>query len=104
MTACIFVMSNAFKDFERSGWETVVDAYDSAFGTLTTQAIGPLLDAVGAGAGVRVLDIATGPGYVAAAAANRGAIVTGVDFSAPMVAEAAKRHPGIDFRQGDAEI
>lgn len=95
-------MPGDFKDFERAGWENVVAAYDKAFGALTIQSIGPLLDAVGAGPGVCLLDVATGPGYVAAAAAERGAIVTGIDFSAPMVAEAAK-HPNIGFRHGDAE-
>jgi SAM-dependent methyltransferase len=49
------------------------------------------------------LDIATGPGYVAAAAAKRGATVLGVDFSAAMVAQARQRHPGVEFREGDAE-
>jgi SAM-dependent methyltransferase len=47
--------------------------------------------------------VASGPGYVAAAAARRGATVVGVDFSSAMVAEAASRHPGIEFREGNAE-
>jgi SAM-dependent methyltransferase len=51
----------------------------------------------------RVLDVATGPGYVAAAAARRGASVVAVDFSEAMLAEARRHHPGIDFRSGDAE-
>src|ERR1044071_576743 len=96
-------MSDAFKDFERAGWETVVDEYAVAFGELTMQAIGPLLDAVEAGPGVRLLDVASGPGYVVAAAAQRSAIATGVDFSAPMVAEAARRYSKMNFRRGDAE-
>jgi ubiquinone/menaquinone biosynthesis C-methylase UbiE len=96
-------MSKAFRNFEHAGWESIVVEYDHSFGSLTTQAIEPLLDSVGTGPGVRLLDVATGPGYVAAAAVKRGAIVTGVDFSAPMVAEAKRRHPAIDFREGDAE-
>lgn len=96
-------MSEAFKDFERSGWEAVVDEYAGAFGALTVQSIEPLLDAAGAGPGVCLLDVASGPGYVAAAAAERGAIATGVDFSAPMVAEAARRYSKANFRHGDAE-
>src|ERR1051326_2877686 len=95
-------MSDAFKDFERAGWETVVDEYAGAFGALTMQAIGPLLDGVEAGPGVRLLDVASGPGYVVAAAAQRGAIATGVDFSAPIVAEAARRYSKMNFRRGDA--
>jgi SAM-dependent methyltransferase len=96
-------MSNAFRDFEHAGWETVVAEYDDAFGGLTTQAVKPLLDSAGAGPGVRLLDVATGPGYVAKAAAERGAIVTGIDFSAPMIAAARLKQPAIDFREGDAE-
>lgn len=96
-------MSDDFKNFERAGWENVVAEYASGFGDLTMQSIDALLDAVAAGPGVRLLDVASGPGYVAAAAAARGAVATGVDFSAPMVAEAAKRYPQIAFRHGDAE-
>jgi SAM-dependent methyltransferase len=94
---------SAFHAFERAGWESIPRAYQDAFGTLTTQAIGPLLDAARVGPGVRVLDVATGPGYVAGAAAQRGARVVGVDFSAAMLAEARRHHPAIEFRAGDAE-
>jgi len=93
----------AFHAFERAGWESVPRPYHDAWGTLTTQAVAPLLNAVGAGPGVRVLDVATGPGYVAAAAVRRGASVVGIDFSEAMLAEARGHHPGIDFRSGDAE-
>jgi ubiquinone/menaquinone biosynthesis C-methylase UbiE len=92
-----------FHAFERAGWESIPQAYQDAFGTLTTQAVGPLLDAARVGPGVRVLDVATGPGYVAAAAARRGAAVVGVDFSAAMLAEARRHHPEVEFQAGDAE-
>jgi SAM-dependent methyltransferase len=95
--------TSAFHAFERTGWESIPRAYQDAFGTLTTQAIGPLLDAAHVGPGVRVLDVATGPGYVAAAAARRGAAVVAVDFSTAMLAEARRHHPRIDFQAGDAE-
>jgi SAM-dependent methyltransferase len=93
----------AFRAFEQAGWQRVVAAYRDAWGDLTSQAIEPLLDAVLAGPGVRVLDVATGPGYVAGAAARRNAEVVGIDFSAPMLAEARRREPTVDFREGDAE-
>ena len=63
----------AFRAFEHAGWENVAIQYHDAFASLTTQSIGPLLDAVSAGSGVRLLDVASGPGYVVAAAAERGA-------------------------------
>lgn len=94
---------DAFRAFELAGWEKVPAHYDDAFTTLTSQAAEPLLDAAGVGAGSRVLDVATGPGMVAAAAATRGADVVGIDFSLAMVEHARRRHPGIDFEEGDAE-
>jgi len=93
----------AFHDFERAGWEQLPQRYHDAFSTLTTQAIEPLLDAAGVKRDVRLLDVATGPGYVAAAAARRGAKIVGIDFAEAMVAEARKRNPAIEFRHGDAE-
>jgi SAM-dependent methyltransferase len=92
-----------FRNFEHQGWEGIPDRYHEAFGALTTQAIEPLLDAARVKRGIAFLDIASGPGYVGAAAARRGAIVLGVDFSAAMVAHARRLHPGVDFREGDAE-
>ena len=93
----------AFRIFEHAGWEAIPERYHQAFGRLTTQTIGPLLDAVQVKSGTKLLDIATGPGYVAAAAVKRGATVLGVDFSSTMIEQARQLHPGIDFREGDAE-
>ena len=92
-----------FHDFEQAGWEKAAAAYERGFGDLTIQSVGPLLDAVGAGPGVRLLDVACGPGYVAAAAARRKSSVVGVDFSPSMVALASERNPGLEFIEGDAE-
>src|SRR6185369_9441125 len=92
-----------FRAFGHGGWEEIPAGYHTAFGGLTTQAIEPLLDAVRIKKGMKLLDIASGPGYVAAAAAKRGALVAAVDFSAAMTAQAKQLHPGIDFREGDAE-
>ena len=55
------------------------------------------------GQDTRVLDIATGPGYVAAEAAGRGARVWGVDVAEAMVARAQAEHPGVEFMQADAQ-
>ena len=92
-----------FREFEHAGWENIPASYHEAFGALTVQAIEPLLNAAGVKRRIGFLDIATGPGYVAAAAAKRGATVLGVDFSPGMVVQARQLHPGIDFRDGDAE-
>src|SRR5262245_27722191 len=92
-----------FRQFEHSGWQNIPQQYHQAFGELTAQSTAPLLDAAAVKKRTKVLDIATGPGYVAAAAAKRGATVIGVDFSAAMVAEAQRRNPDIECREGDAE-
>lgn len=93
----------AFHDFEKAGWQRAAVSYPETFGTLTVQATNPLLDAAAVGAGTRVLDVATGPGYVAGAAAARGARVLGLDFSGLMVDEAKRRYPALEFVEGDAE-
>jgi len=92
-----------FRSFELAGWQEIPAGYHDAFGSLTAQAIEPLLDAVRLKKGMTFLDIASGPGYVAAAAAKRGATVLGVDFSAAMVAHAQHLQPEVEFREGDAE-
>ncbi len=92
-----------FHSFEHAGWQAIPTGYHEMFGGLTTQAIEPLLDAVRLKKGMSFLDIASGPGYVAAAAAKRGATVLGVDFSAAMVEHAKQLNAGVEFREGDAE-
>jgi ubiquinone/menaquinone biosynthesis C-methylase UbiE len=56
--------------------------------------------------GRRVLDVGTGTGRAAIALAKRGAIVTGVDASAEMLAVAERRaqdaHVRVSFARGDA--
>jgi SAM-dependent methyltransferase len=103
MTFESLVDPEAFTAFERMGWERAARPYGDYWSGLTRQAVEPLLDAVGAGPGIRLLDVACGPGWLAAGAAERGAAAVGADFSAAMVAEASRRFPAIEFRQGDAE-
>jgi SAM-dependent methyltransferase len=92
-----------FRTFEHSGWESIPDSYHQAFGQLTSQTIDALLDAARVKKGIKFLDIASGPGYVAAEATKRGAIALGIDFSKSMVERARRLHADIDFREGDAE-
>jgi SAM-dependent methyltransferase len=95
--------AEAFHALEHAGWQRAAARYDEAFGSLTRQAIDPLLDAAQVRSGAGVLDAASGPGYVAAAAAQRGAQVTALDFSVAMLEMARSQNPGIEFREGDAE-
>ena len=94
---------DAFNAFEAAGWDERAITYHRAFLPLTKQVIEPLLDGAGVGPGVRVLDVGSGPGYVAAAAAARDATAVGVDIAHTMVALARTLHPGVEFVQGSAE-
>jgi SAM-dependent methyltransferase len=94
---------DAFDEFEASAWEERVEGYAGFFGAVTGRLVGPLLDSAWVGPGTRVLDVATGPGYVAAEAARLGARVWGVDVADAMVARAGAEHPGVEFRRADAQ-
>ena len=93
----------AFRQFEHQGWQEFATQYHGGFAAVTTQSVPALLEAARVTQGVRVLDVACGPGYAAAAGAARGAVAIGVDFSSEMIEEARGRYPGIEFREGDAE-
>jgi ubiquinone/menaquinone biosynthesis C-methylase UbiE len=93
----------AFKQFERAGYSRVANSYDCATARVTEQIHDPILDAVGAARGTRLLDVACGPGRLSAAAARRGCTVAGIDFAEPMVELARRCCPGGEFRVGDAE-
>ncbi len=93
----------AFKAFERDGWSARAGTYDALMARATAFAIEPLLDAAHIGPGVKVLDVGCGLGTLAAAAAARGATVTGADLAAGMLSEARRRHPQVEFVLADAE-
>lgn len=92
---------DAFNAFEAAGWEERAGGYHDFFAPITTRVIEGLLDAAGVGRGTRVLDVASGPGYVAAACAARGAEVVGVDVAGEMVRLARRHYPEIEFREAD---
>jgi SAM-dependent methyltransferase len=92
-------------------WSTVATGYEAHGGNvplrdseeyrLWVAAIGDMLPAAPA----RVLDLATGTGFVALIAASLGHDVTGIDLAEPMLAEArenaAKRKIAVTFQAGD---
>ena len=94
-----------FREFEQAGWEEarVVTTYHDHLAGITAQSADALLEAVDIRAGSRVLDVATGPGDIAGAAAQRGADATGIDFSAAQVQMARESYPEVRFEQADAE-
>lgn len=91
-----------FSQLEYQGWQRVAGRYQDTWAGLTAGFIEPLIDAAGVAAGQRVLDVASGPGFVAEAVHARGADVVGLDFSPEMITIARARCPEIEFRLGDA--
>lgn len=97
--------AESFRAFEHAGWEDkeVCSQYHEHLSSITTQSVDALLDAAGVRPGIRVLDVATGAGYVVAAAGERGADARGVDFSAEQIRLARRLHPTLTFEQSDAD-
>lgn len=97
--------AEAFKVFEAEGWSAQAGTYGGLIGAITSRLAGSLLDAAGVRSGCRALDVATGPGYVAAAAAAaaRGAGVVGIDLAEGMLELARQRVGGVEFLRADAE-
>ena len=93
----------AFADFEQQGWEDVSHDYAHWFGPLTRQSVEPLLDAAQVDAKCRLLDVATGPGPVAAGGVTRQADTTGLDFAAEAIEIARANVPSASFQVGDAQ-
>jgi ubiquinone/menaquinone biosynthesis C-methylase UbiE len=97
------VDGDVFKSFEAEGWSANAGGYDRLTGRITIQVTEALLDAAAVAAGAELLDVGCGPGHLCAAAARRGARVTGVDLAEGMVALARRTYPGLRFREADAE-
>jgi SAM-dependent methyltransferase len=97
--------TQSFGEFELAAWEdpSLADRYHEHLSNLTKQSIGALLNAVEVAVGIRVLDVATGAGYVADEASRRGADAVGIDFSAAQVQMARGMYPQVHFEQADAQ-
>ncbi|HWE17226.1 MAG TPA: class I SAM-dependent methyltransferase [Hyphomicrobiaceae bacterium] len=89
--------------FERRRHDAMAATYHGFFANVTELAINPLLTSAGVTEGTRHLDVATGPGLLAAEAHRRGAGVTGVDLSPGMIELAAELHPDIVFQVAEVE-
>lgn len=93
----------SFTAHEKAGWERNAQVYDEVTLPLTGQAFEPLLGCLGALDGANLLEIASGTGRLASRAVERGAHVTGIDFSSNMVEVSRKACPHANFEVGDAE-
>jgi SAM-dependent methyltransferase len=85
-------------------WKNLAEAYDSSFGRLCAGTTDAVLQAHGHGNPPplrrRLLDVGSGTGTFAVAAAAGGFDVEGVDQEASMVAFSTRRVPGLRFRVG----
>jgi SAM-dependent methyltransferase len=93
------VTGTAFDDHERAQWAGKAAAYRDSYAALCAYPAALLLDAAAVRAGVRVLDVGTGIGTVAALACARAAKVTAVDAEPSMLDSARQRVPDADIRQ-----
>jgi ubiquinone/menaquinone biosynthesis C-methylase UbiE len=94
---------DAVRAFEHAGWQQAASHYEATFKPATGEFADALLDAAGVGPRTSVLDLCCGTGLIAGAAAARGAVVSGLDFSPAMLAVARATHPALHFAEGDAE-
>jgi len=83
-------------------WNASAATYAEMFEGQVTQSFAPLLEAVKASSGTSLLDIVTGPGLIAGAAAERGALAQGIDFAERMIEVARLTYPELSFVQADA--
>ncbi|MDH2385787.1 class I SAM-dependent methyltransferase [Bradyrhizobium sp. CER78] len=85
-------------------WDKMVTAYEAQSQPFTTLFADAAVATLPIGPSSKVLDVATGTGAAALAAARTGAAVTAIDFSAGMVARVrAHGLPNIEARQMDGQ-
>ncbi len=96
------MQEKTFHEIEHEAWSERASDYDDLFASISTQAIGGILDSLGSLKGKRHLDVACGTGHLVAAASKQGAISEGVDFAQAMIDIARITYPEACFRVADA--
>ena len=84
-------------------WGAAAEDWASLFEPLSKPIWVAMLDAAEVGKGTRFLDLGCGGGGATILAFEQGALVTGLDAAANLIAIAQKRIPSGDFRVGDLE-
>jgi ubiquinone/menaquinone biosynthesis C-methylase UbiE len=95
--------ADRFRSYERQRHDNLATTYHDFFTPVTLLAAQHLLRAAHIRAGNDILDIATGPGSLAAEARKLAAKPVGIDLSPRMIELARKSYSGIDFRVADVE-
>jgi trans-aconitate methyltransferase len=84
----------------------MADKWDSSLyddrHSLVWKRVGDLIDLLDPKPGERILDLGCGTGHLTAQIAARGAVVTGLDASVSMIAQARQNYPKLKFVLGDA--
>lgn len=93
---------NGISRISQDSYDTHAAAYARHLDPTLMGSVERLVELAGARPGVRLLDLASGTGAVARAAARRGASVVGVDVSPGMLGVARGLSPHLDFRLADA--
>ena len=97
------IKDDDFSKLEYEGWERVASKYMANWANLTQHFIEPLLNATRISKGMKVLDLACGPGIVSEKIHKRKACPIGLDFSPEMIRLAGLSYPGLEFQEGDAQ-
>jgi ubiquinone/menaquinone biosynthesis C-methylase UbiE len=95
--------ADRFRAFERQQHDHLAMTYRDFFAPVTALAVRSLLDAARVRPGMNLLDVATGPGVLAAEANALGIGYTGIDLSPGMIELAKTSYPGIEFHVADVE-
>ncbi|WP_075996028.1 class I SAM-dependent methyltransferase [Salaquimonas pukyongi] len=96
--------TTGFAALEKHEWSdaAVAQSYARAFAQAADMVVPHLVSAVKAGPNTEVLDLCCGHGNVTGGLVNKGAKVTGLDFSPAMLEMARKAAPQARFVEGDA--
>lgn len=91
-----------FQNFEYFGWQKAATKY-SRFSLLTQQSINDLIKHLNIQPEDKLLDVASGPGFLASRMQKIGADPIGIDLSEKMIETAKKNYPKIEFQVVNAE-
>ena len=97
------IKDDDFSKLEYEGWQRVASKYMANWANLTQQFFEPLLNAARISKGMKVLDLACGPGIACEKICERKAWPVGIDFSPEMIRLARLSYPQIEFQVGDAQ-
>ncbi len=94
-------------DQDIAAWDRIAESYVSvagSAGTITSRFAGFLAQAVGEPAGLDILDLGCGYGWLAGSLRESRANVKGVDGSRELLKTARARYPHIEFHQADLVV